>query len=356
MQDQPALALLADPLPDAGPADQISGQRGVLTILDVPGDDLAAPDVDHQIEVEPHAPHTGGQVGDVPAPELVGAISTPPGHRARLLRRPGPSAALHLLVGVEHAVEAALGGQVLAPVGQGGHDLRRRQRGVLRLVADRQDLLPLLLAEAMGHMANAAFAAVPTVPITRELPPPPLPRALCVQPPADRANSRRHLRSNSAAGNGGRSAALGVRPAGPERRGRAVGSGGSHALGQIPQGCGADGISSGGRAGIPAFPPAALAQAVEHQPARAGQRGDQTPHQGGGNLPQRRGDHAAGGCCSAGVGRALATGGPADVLARFDGGAPTGRGGAAGRRAIPRCHPVTQQPHQARPSPIATPG
>jgi hypothetical protein len=110
VQDQPALALLADALPDAGPADQIRGQLGILALVDVPGDDLAAPDVDHQVEVEPYAPHAGGQVGDVPAPELIGPISTPPGHRTRLLWRSGPSAVLYLLVGVEHAVEAALGG------------------------------------------------------------------------------------------------------------------------------------------------------------------------------------------------------------------------------------------------------
>ena len=155
-----------------------------------------------------------------------------------------------------------------------------------------------------------------------------LPRALCAQSPADRAQR--------AAGDDGSSAALGVRQARPERPGRAVGSGGSHAHGQIPQGRGADGLSSGGRAGIPPLPAAALAQAVEHQPGRATQRVDQTPHQGGGNIPQRRGDHAPSGRCAAGAGLAVAAGGPADVVARFDDGDPTGRGGAAGRRAIPR--------------------
>ena len=75
---------------------------------------------------------------------------------------------------MEHPVEAALGGQELPLVSQGGHDLGRWQRGVLRLVADRQDLLPLLVAQPMGHVAGAAFTAVPTVPITRKLAPPAL--------------------------------------------------------------------------------------------------------------------------------------------------------------------------------------
>jgi hypothetical protein len=144
LQDQTALALPADPLSDAGPADQISGQRGVLTYLDVPGHDLTVPDVGHQVEVQLHASHTGRQVGDVPTSELVGPINTQPGHWPRVLRRPGPSATLRLLECIEHEVEAALGAQVLPPIVQVQHDLRRRQRGVLRLVADREDLQPLL--------------------------------------------------------------------------------------------------------------------------------------------------------------------------------------------------------------------
>lgn len=127
MQGELALTTLADPLPQAGPADQIGGHRRVLAVLDVPGHDLAAPDIHHQVEVQPDAPHAGRKVGDVPAPELIRPVSTSPGHWPRFLRRPCPSTALHLLVGMEHAVEAALGGQVLAPIRQVRHDLRRRQ-------------------------------------------------------------------------------------------------------------------------------------------------------------------------------------------------------------------------------------
>jgi hypothetical protein len=169
VQDQPALAALADPLPDAGAADQSSGQLSGLAVLNVTGHDLAAPDIDYQIEVQPDASHAGGQVGDVPASELIGTVSTPSGHWPWLLRPSGPSAALHLLVGVEHAVEAALGGNELAQIGQVGHDLGRWQRGVVGLVTDRHDPLPLLVTQPMGHVAGAAFAAVPTVPITHKL-------------------------------------------------------------------------------------------------------------------------------------------------------------------------------------------
>ena len=68
MEDQRLAAPSTDPLPQAGPADEISGDLCVLAIGDIPGHHFAAPDVDHQIEVEPDTTHAGGQVGDVPAP------------------------------------------------------------------------------------------------------------------------------------------------------------------------------------------------------------------------------------------------------------------------------------------------
>ena len=68
LQAQPALALLAELLPDAGPADQINGQMGNLALVDDSGHDRATPDVDHQVEAEPYALHVGGQALDALAP------------------------------------------------------------------------------------------------------------------------------------------------------------------------------------------------------------------------------------------------------------------------------------------------
>ena len=66
MEDQGMGASLADPLPQAGPAHQIRGDFGVLPIGHLPGHHLAAPHVDHQVEIKPHTTHAGGQIGDVP--------------------------------------------------------------------------------------------------------------------------------------------------------------------------------------------------------------------------------------------------------------------------------------------------
>jgi hypothetical protein len=77
-----------------------------------------------------------------------------------------------LAMGMEHAVEAAFRPDIQAPIGKDRHDLARRQCRELRLVAGEQDALSLLVAQAMRVQAMAAFAAIQSVPITRELPPP----------------------------------------------------------------------------------------------------------------------------------------------------------------------------------------
>jgi len=61
----------------------------------------------------------------------------------------------------------------------------------------------------------------------------------------------------------------------------------------VPHCCAGDGRRSRLPAGLPALPPRALAQGVEHQPAGTAEQGDQTPHQRGRHLPQRRCDRAA---------------------------------------------------------------
>ena len=74
-------------LPETCPLHQISRDVSRLHLGHIPGHHLAAPDIDHQVEVELITPHCGGQVGDVPAPHLVGAIRPEARHRARLLQQ-----------------------------------------------------------------------------------------------------------------------------------------------------------------------------------------------------------------------------------------------------------------------------
>ena len=89
IDDQRLGASLADPLPQAGPVDEISGDLRLLPLGHVPGDHFADPDVDHKIEVEPVAADAGGQVGDVPAPDLIGPSGLTPGKPGSGLQVPG---------------------------------------------------------------------------------------------------------------------------------------------------------------------------------------------------------------------------------------------------------------------------
>jgi len=164
----PAVALL-----ETGPLHQIRRDLSRLPLGHIPGHHLAAPDVDHQAEVQPHTPHHGGQKADIPAPYPVWAIRHQARHGARFLRPPGPpSTSVALACLVQHPIEAALEAYKQPLISQGRHDLPRRQRGVLRLVARQQDPLPLLLTQPVNDIARTAFTAVLAAPITQKgLPP-----------------------------------------------------------------------------------------------------------------------------------------------------------------------------------------
>ena len=176
LQDQRLLAALADPLADAGPADQIGCNGWVLAFGDVPGHHLAAPDVDHQIEVQPHSTNGGRQVGDIPAPHLVRLGSPQTRYRPWLLWWPCPTAPVGLAMGMQNPIKAALRTDVEPAIRQHRHDLSRWQRRKFGFVAGQQDPLAFFLAEAVSDMAVAAFAAIDAITVTSELAAPALQR------------------------------------------------------------------------------------------------------------------------------------------------------------------------------------
>ena len=85
VEDQRLIAAPSDSLVHASHAHQIGRDGLILQFGDIPGDDLAAPNDDHQIEGHSHTSHCGGQVGDVPAPHLIRTCRFGPWHVARLL-------------------------------------------------------------------------------------------------------------------------------------------------------------------------------------------------------------------------------------------------------------------------------
>lgn len=160
MEDHLLPAPFADPLSQAGSAYQICCDGWIFTFGDIPGDDLAAPDVDHQIEVKPDAPDAGQQIGDVPTPHLIRPRCTQPRYWARIPWWPGLSPPMGLPVCVEHPVDAALGADKQPTIGQHRRDLACRLGRELGFVAVEQDPLALLLAQALRYQALAPFAAI----------------------------------------------------------------------------------------------------------------------------------------------------------------------------------------------------
>src|SRR3954469_24960947 len=91
--------------------------------MDLPADDLAAVDVEDQVEVEEAAPDRAGHPGDVPAPDLAGTTGAVAVWRLATHVRLGPAAMVLLLFGPQDAVETGFRGEIAAPIGEAGHDL-----------------------------------------------------------------------------------------------------------------------------------------------------------------------------------------------------------------------------------------
>ncbi len=80
VEDQRLLPAFTDPLSQASPAHKFCCDGGIFSLGDIPGHHFAAPDIDHQVEVELDPAHGGGEIGDVPTPELVRSDSPEPWH------------------------------------------------------------------------------------------------------------------------------------------------------------------------------------------------------------------------------------------------------------------------------------
>jgi site-specific DNA recombinase len=129
--------------------DQVGGMLGLVRLVDLEADDLAAVEVEDQEQVEPAPLHLGRQEGHVPAPDLPRAGGHMRAGRAGGPRRARPAPAPHLAMVAQHAMEAGLAGDVDALVGQRRDDPGRRRAGEARLVGKCHDPRPLGLARSM---------------------------------------------------------------------------------------------------------------------------------------------------------------------------------------------------------------
>src|SRR3954465_2615176 len=127
--------------------DQMSRVLGLIGVVHLKADDLAAEEVEDDVEVEPAPLHPGVQERHIPTPNLPRGG----GHmRAGWACAPGrasPAAVLQLAMLAQHAMEAGLAGDIDALVGQRRDDPRWRRIGKAWLVGQLYDARSLGLAE-----------------------------------------------------------------------------------------------------------------------------------------------------------------------------------------------------------------
>jgi len=151
-----------NPLGQRRAAHQMDGMVGMIAVMDLPADDLAAVKIEDQVKMEPAASHLDGQVGHVPTPDL-----TRRGGDVRRRRPAGPGrlgapAACGLSVFAQEAAEGRFAGQIEAFVGQHGDDAGWRYGGKARLLGHRQHPCPLGFGKGVpGNRAHRLRPAVP---------------------------------------------------------------------------------------------------------------------------------------------------------------------------------------------------
>ena len=136
--------------------------RRVIRIIGV-GDgiahDLAAIEVQDQIEIEPAPGNLGWQIGPIPAPDLAGGGSHMSGGRACGPRGLVPAPVAGLAMGPQDPAEgrftrqihAFIGPHVTGVIHELRHDPRRRHGCKARLIRDREHRLALGRGQGMGR-------------------------------------------------------------------------------------------------------------------------------------------------------------------------------------------------------------
>ena len=129
---------------------KLDGMLGLVGSVHLETDDLAAVEVQDQVQVEPETLDAARQEGHVPAPHLARTGRDVRAGRAAPTRRAGPTATLHLALCTQHAMEARLAAQIDALIRQHGDDPRRRHVSKAGLVGNGDNARPLILAEGLG--------------------------------------------------------------------------------------------------------------------------------------------------------------------------------------------------------------
>jgi hypothetical protein len=128
--------------------------------MHLPAHDLAAVQVEDQVQVEPSSHHLCRQVGHVPAPDLARRRGDVRGRRPDRLGRLGASAVSGLSVRLQHPAEGGFAGQV-DPSSASMGTMRAGGTAAKRGVGHGQQLCPLGLRQGMGrYRAHGLWPAI----------------------------------------------------------------------------------------------------------------------------------------------------------------------------------------------------
>jgi hypothetical protein len=116
-----------------------AGMRGILRVPDLGGDDLAAVEVENDIEAEEVPEDGGGQPCDVPCPHRVGSLGRVGGSLGSAAGSAGQPAVMQLTGGAQDPVESRLRGEVAVFVGESRDDACRGHGSKAWFIADPDD-------------------------------------------------------------------------------------------------------------------------------------------------------------------------------------------------------------------------
>ena len=129
--------------------EQLRGMIAGFRLVHYVANDLAAIEIQNQVEIKPSAGDARSQPGHVPAPHLARCRRHTRGGRACHRRRFGASAVRGLGMLAQYPVEAGFAGDIAAFVSQARNDLCGRQRREPRSVRHTQNLSTFGLTQRM---------------------------------------------------------------------------------------------------------------------------------------------------------------------------------------------------------------
>lgn len=157
----------------------LRGELGRFAVVDLPADDLAAENVDDEVEVEERAGDRPRQPRYIPAPDLARRLRLEAGGQLAACNRAGAASAMVLAAFAQDPLGAGIRGDLDALVRQPRHDLAGWQAGKFGRIAGCHDQVALLFAQFVCGLGTLGEGAAIVADCTQR--PRPALQGACVQ-------------------------------------------------------------------------------------------------------------------------------------------------------------------------------